>query len=93
MPQLVAEWNAEKQTLPFAQLVEEAINKCTEPNQSGTSVVLRTINSLIAERDWSAQEAMHVLHEEDIVFASCAFQNVDLRHPDHCEAQVKIDAD
>ncbi|KAG5959022.1 hypothetical protein E4U58_005167 [Claviceps cyperi] len=84
---------AERHTLPFAQLVEEAINKCTEPNQSGTSVVLRTMNSLIAERDWSAQEAMHVFIDEDMVVASRAFQNVDLCHPDHYEAQVRIGAD
>ncbi|KAG6201233.1 hypothetical protein E4U50_006802 [Claviceps purpurea] len=53
----------------------------------------RTMNSLIAERDWSVQEAMNVLNDEDMVVASRFFQNVDLRHPDHNEAQARVGAD
>ncbi|KAG6162694.1 hypothetical protein E4U51_006223 [Claviceps purpurea] len=52
-----------------------------------------TMNSLIAERDWSVQEAMNVLNDEDMVVASRSFQNVDLRHPDHNEAQARVGAD
>ncbi|KAG6241365.1 hypothetical protein E4U24_006120 [Claviceps purpurea] len=44
---------AEKHTLPYGQLVEKAINKCRELNESGTCAVLRAMNSLITERDWS----------------------------------------
>ncbi|KAG6241619.1 hypothetical protein E4U25_005860 [Claviceps purpurea] len=53
----------------------------------------RTMNSLIAERDWSVQEAMNVLNDEDMVAVSRSFQNVDLRHPDHNEAQARVGAD
>ncbi|KAG5986136.1 hypothetical protein E4U52_000556, partial [Claviceps spartinae] len=84
---------AEKHTLPFAQLVQEAINKCTEPNESGTSVVLRSMFGLIAERDWPAQEAMHATNGDAMVFSSCCFQKVDLRDPAHYEGQVRLRAD
>ncbi|KAG6195584.1 hypothetical protein E4U50_000176, partial [Claviceps purpurea] len=51
------------------------------------------MNSLIAERDWSAQESMHVLNDEDMVVSSRTFQTVDLRHPEHTEARVRLGDD
>ncbi|KAG6285453.1 hypothetical protein E4U46_005832 [Claviceps purpurea] len=62
-------------------------------SMAGDDQLVVTMNSLIAERDWSVQEAMNVLNDEDMVAVSRSFQNVDLRHPDHNEAQARVGAD
>ncbi|KAG6254955.1 hypothetical protein E4U24_007121 [Claviceps purpurea] len=79
-----------RQTTTFVRIAECVIGVLVDDILTRSEP---TMNSLIAERDWSVQEAMNVLNDEDMVVASRFFQNVDLRHPDHNEAQARVGAD
>jgi hypothetical protein len=50
----------------------------TRPYQS---MVTKLMNKLIRERDYSAQEVMHLLLNLELSQGSRAFISVDLRHP------------
>jgi hypothetical protein len=61
----------------------------TRPYQS---MVTKLMNKLIGERDYSAQEVMHLLLNLELSQGSRAFISVDLRHPDQHSHLYRVDA-
>jgi hypothetical protein len=64
------------------------VNK-TRPYQS---MVTKLMNKLIGERDYSAQEVMHLLLNLELSQGSRAFISVDLRHPNQHFHLYRVDA-
>jgi ATP-dependent DNA helicase PIF1 len=61
-------------------------------NRPYQSIVTKLMNKLIGERDYSAQEVMHLLLNLELSQGSRAFLSVDLRHPDEHSHLYRVDA-
>jgi ATP-dependent DNA helicase PIF1 len=70
---------SEQQSKTYKELLTDIIPRCGTSNAPLLSLAWRFMNSLLAERDWSAQEVMHILLDNPLSFCSRKFVDLNIR--------------
>lgn len=83
---------AETQTQPYKDMMRELIPKVSHAKPM-VSLVAKTMNKLLAERDWPAMEVAHHLFDLPLVESSHVFVRVDCRHPDRLQQQAMVEGE
>lgn len=70
---------SEQQSISYKDILTDIIPKCGASNDPMLSVICKFLNSMLAERDWSAQEVMHILGGNKLTFCSRTFIDLNLK--------------
>ena len=82
---------AEVKTMTYMELVKQLL-PFIKSDKSLLSLVSKTINKLIRERDWSSQEVMHILLSIPLQQGSCEVITLDCR-PNQDNQAIQFDED